>query len=388
MVTRSAIRTVVTLSFCASAYVVTPRTVWAQPAPLPAVPKYVSPHLRDSLDLIRTNLENRLQAYRSRKAAYDAKCSVIRKDDPTTISACNADHAAVMPEATALQRDKAGFIALIARLDSLNALNPRFAKVDPVARTEPPVPVIDEESQFYVNPIEWRDRQALRVRHAVYLNKKWSGEVLKAIRNLTPLPPTAALTNLSALSAGDVVLVAPVNVQHSVTEYVKGELISLGDYGVRAVTAFANGGLSSAANVQRSDISHSLTFIREVNGRMFFLDHDTKGTRVIDERQFLKDYGMREMLVARPQEIVDGRQLWEAAHNLGTKERGYGVTGDKVVCSQMCAIAVARATNTDYTAGNLGPIDVTPGDFYDKSGNVGKHFVVTRLKITPVDKSQ
>ena len=385
---RAPIRIVLALGFCASAYVAAPFVVFGQPAQLPSVPHYVPQKLRDSLELVRAGLESRVDAYRSRKSAYDAKCSLIRADDAVTINLCKAEYAAVIPEATALQQDRAGFRAFINRLDSLNAAASKIAKLDPAAPTEPPSPVIDEESQFYANPIEWYDRAALRVRHAVYLNKKWTGEALKAINSLTPLPPTAALTRLSALSAGDVLLVAPVNVQHSAAEYVKGELISLGDYGVRAITAFANGGLASATSVQRSDISHSLTFIREVNGHMLFLDHDTKGTRVIDDRQFLKEYGMREMMVARPQEIVDGRQLWEAAHDLGTKERGYGVTGDKVVCSQMCAIAVARATKTDYTAGNLGPIDVTPGDFYDKTGNVGKHFVVTRLKITPVDKTK
>lgn len=365
-----------------------PCIVRAQPAQLPSVPNYVGQELRDSLELIRARLESRIQAYRSRKSLYDARCSVIRADDTGTINSCKAEYAAVIPEATALQAERAGYIAFIGSLDSLSALNRRSAKVEPVAGTEPPSPVIDEESQFNRNRLEWYDRQSLRVRQAVNLNKKWTEDVLKAIIGLTPLPPTAALTGLSALSAGDVLLVAPVDVRHSATEYVKGELISLGDYGVRAVAAFANGGLANAANVQRSDISHSLTFIREVNGHRLFLDHDTKGTRVIDETQFLKDYGMREMFVARPQEVVDGRQLWEAALDLGTRQRGYGVTGDRVVCSQMCAIAVARATKTNYTAGNLGPIDVTPGDFYDKTGNVGKHFVVTRLRIAPVDTTK
>lgn len=369
---------------CVIASVLLPVEAEAQPNPLPLVPSYLSPRLRDSLVTVRAALDARLLAYRAKKAAYDSRCGgLIPAEATARIAACNAEYATVIPEATLLGKEKSGFVAFVAHLDSLNAANPRWAQVDPVAPNEPPSPVIDEESQYFANPIAWYDKQALSVRHAVYLNKKWTSEVLKAIKDLTAPPP---LTDLSALSAGDVLLVRPVSANHDVIEHVKGKAIALGDYELRAISAFANGGLLNAASVQYSDISHSLTFIREVNGHMLFLDHDTKGTRVIDETQFYRDYGVRDMLVARPQDVVDGRELWKAAHDLALNQRGYGVTGDKVVCSQMCAIAVARATKTEYTAGNLGPIDITPGDFYDKSGNAGKHFVVTRLNIAPADK--
>jgi tetratricopeptide (TPR) repeat protein len=95
---------------------VTPCTVRAQSAPLPAVPGYVSKKLRDSLEAVRTILEARLVAYRANKARYDAKCDVIRADDHVTIKACKDDLTAVSPMMNALAEDKADFIAFIAKL--------------------------------------------------------------------------------------------------------------------------------------------------------------------------------------------------------------------------------------------------------------------------------
>lgn len=353
----------------------------AQAAPLPTVPKYVTGALRDSLESVRTDLENRLAAYRSRKAAYDATCTLIPADQTQTITSCAREHAAELPKATALAKSKADYVLSISRLDSIGASNPGFAKVDRTAPVEPPSPVIDDETEFNKDPIEWRDRQELRVRHAVFLQKKLTAQILTALRGGTAVPPAAAVTQLSALSAGDVLLVAPAAIQYGVGEYVKGQAIALSDYALRAVSAFSSDGLSAAANVKPTQLSHALTFIREVNGRRFFLDHDLSGTHVIDEVQFARIYGSREMLVARPQAIVDGRELWKAASDLQRNQRGFGVGGDRVACSGMCTIAVGRATTTTYTGGNLGPIDTTPGDFYDKTGNVGKYFIVTRLEL-------
>ena len=340
----------------------------AQGKPLPQVPGYLPAVQRDSLQRAKDSLEARETRFALKEPGFTAQCGpgrILATDTPR-IAACRGELEKLQAEIAGIQKDKKDFVTRIATL------------------SEPPAPVIDEAAEFFQEPIGWYERQALRVRHAVFLNKKWTGEVLKAIDGLTPLPPTAKVTRLSALSPGDVLLIAPMPLQHDPKEYVKGELISFGDYGLRAITAFADGGLAKSSGVQRADISHQVTFVRNADGHMIFLDHDMKGTRIVDEVAFLKEYGAREMLVARPQDVVDGRMLWSAASILASKKTGgYGVTGTKVVCSELSGIAVARATGVDYSAGNIGPIDVTPGDFYDKRGNVGKHFVVTRLMITP-----
>jgi len=340
---------------------------------LPQIPGYLPIGLRDSLQREKDALDVRETQFALKEPAFTASCGPgrIPTTDAPGIAACGAELEKLQAEITAIQTDKRDFAKRVAAL------------------SEPPSPVIDEEAEFYREPIGWYDREALRVRHAVFLNKKWTAEILKAIDAVAPLSPTAKVTKLSALSPGDVLLIAPAHLQHDAKEYVKGELISFGDYGLRAITAFADGGLAKASEVQRADISHQVTFVRAADGHMSFLDHDSHGTRIVDEAAFLREYGAREMLVARPQEVVDGRMLWSAATILASKKTGgYGVTGTKVVCSELSGIAVARATGVNYSAGNIGPIDVTPGDFFDKHGNVGKHFVVTRLMITPVKEGK
>ena len=59
---------------------------------------------------------------------------------------------------------------------------------------------------------------------------------------------------------------------------------------------------------------------------------------------------------------------------------GYGLVGkDKAVCSETAALAVAKATGLPITSRRLGPVDVTPADFFDTEG-VGKYFIVSPLK--------
>lgn len=354
----------------------------AQANPLPAVPAQLSQRVRDSLEIVRANLTTRIDAYKARAIEFNAACAAVVPGS-SAAAACFAGRDAMGVTVASIKSDRASYVQGVAALVAAIPPPNTNAKVDRVAPVEPPSPVIDEEAEFYKDPIGWRDRQELRVRHAVFLQKKWTGEVLKAIKARTSIPSTT----LSTLSEGDVLLVAPIAHKLDPAEHLKGVAIAIGDYELRAISAFASGGLLAAAQVAPRQLSHSITFLREVNGRKLFLDHDLSGTHVIDEAGFLKEYGARQMLVARPQEIVDGRELWQAAREYALRQRGYGVTGGRVVCSDMCLMAVARATKVEYSGGNLGPIDVTPADFYDKRGNVGKHFVVSRLQIVPVPKT-
>ena len=55
------------------------------------------------------------------------------------------------------------------------------------------------------------------------------------------------------------------------------------------------------------------------------------------------------------------------------------MTPGRVVCSERAGIAVAKATGLDLQTRRLGPIDITPGDFFDAQ-SVGKYFVVSPLE--------
>lgn len=195
--------------------------------------------------------------------------------------------------------------------------------------------------------------------------------------------PPPAFIPLSGLNPGDVVLVAPASVQRDVAGAVSGGAIQAGDYLRRVATDFAEGGLSRAAATETQPASHALAFVGVVDGRMLFLNHNPgRPSEIVDYRQVLVEYGGRELFVARPQLPVDGRALWQAAQ----EHVDYGVVGDRVVCSERVGMALARATGASLTNDRLGPLDITPGDFLDRENNIGKHFVVTRLRITGVPK--
>lgn len=191
-------------------------------------------------------------------------------------------------------------------------------------------------------------------------------------------PP--AFVPLSGLKAGDVVLVAPVSEQIDAGGAVSGASIQALDYLTRVTSDLANGGLARAADTEARPASHALAFVGVVDGKMLFLNHNPgKPSRIVDYREVLVEYGAREMFVARPQAPVDGRALWAAAQ----EQTGYGLLGDRVLCSERVGVALARA-GVPLEGDRIGPVDITPGDFFDRENNVGKHFVVTRLRISGV----
>lgn len=191
-------------------------------------------------------------------------------------------------------------------------------------------------------------------------------------------PP--AFVPLSGLKPGDVVLVAPASEQIDGGGAVSARAIQAADYLTRVASDFANGGLAAAASTEAHPASHALAFVGVVDGRMLFLNHNPgRPSQIVDYREMLVEYGAREMFVARPQPPVDGRALWAAAQ----EQTGYGLVGDKVLCSERVGVALARA-GVPLNSDRIGPVDITPGDFFDRENNVGKHFVVTRLRISGV----
>lgn len=204
------------------------------------------------------------------------------------------------------------------------------------------------------------------------------GDRIAAEQAQSDAPP--AFVSLSGLKPGDVVLVAPASAQIDAAGATSARAIQAADYLTRVASDFANGGLAGAASTEARPASHALAFVGVVDGRMLFLNHNPgRPSQIVDYREVLVEYGTREMFVARPQAPVDGRALWAAAQ----EQTGYGLTGDRVLCSERVGVALARA-GVPLNSDRIGPVDITPGDFFDRENNVGKHFVVTRLRITGV----
>jgi Flp pilus assembly protein TadD len=213
-----------------------------------------------------------------------------------------------------------------------------------------------------------------KVKKAVDESTVWRAEVKAKLEKLA-LPASGMIEgSYSELKPGDVVLLEPND--------FKSQLIAVAD---QLYT-----GRILSWNVE-APASHAVTYLgQDARGRALYLNNTMgRGPHVIGQTEYEQEYGARPGYVARPQDVVNGRDLLEAAleavhANEGrVLDTGYGLIGKKDgVCSEAAGIAVVKATNGTSGAGvfgHLGPIDITPGDFFDTE-HIGKYFVVTRLR--------
>lgn len=343
-----------------------------------AVPQSLPTATRDSLNRRQAALQRRVDSLNAAANEFNVRCRSLSADDGPAIARCQS-------ELTQLRAVQAEInIAKLQFNEAVRVASERGLRI--VAPPSPTLsPVAGEQARLDQDPRAWYAAQHARVRAAVALNKRWTREVLAAIGELREPSPQYRLTKLADLTPGDILLVAPTDLSRATA----GDAVSYGilgvDYLVRAWTDLTGG-------QQMAPASHALTFVRNVNGTLLFLDHTHKGSRILDQRAFLREYGAREMYVARPQAVVDGRELWSAARSAALQRRSdYGLFGEKVVCSERAGLAVARATGTrlssDRSGLRFGQVDITPGDFFDTQGGVGKNFVVTRLRTPGVPRA-
>jgi len=229
-----------------------------------------------------------------------------------------------------------------------------------------------EEDEFNQMQEVWLRRQEDQIREAARQQRQWTEEVMAALESIeVPSPFLYRPKTMRDLRPGDILLVTP--------EGKLGRNIVRGDFLIRATSDLADGRIFKGAHSGKAPVSHALTFVKSVNGKLLFLDHTKEGSRILDEKELLRKYGHRGAFVARPQVLVDGRILWEAARTAALEKKSdFGLLGRNAVCSERAAWAVARATGLPLENGRLGPVDVTPGDFFDPEGT-GVYFLVSPL---------
>lgn len=213
----------------------------------------------------------------------------------------------------------------------------------------------------------WTVKAEALVRDAVARTRAWSDDVRTAIAALTIPSPSTRFSTLNNLEPGDVLLLAPSD--------ATGRIIVEADRFARTAESFATGDVMQAYATDRREVAHAVTVVKRVAGRMLILDHTLAGSRMLGERDFQRLYGGRSYYVARPRDAVDGRTLWSVARDAALQRKSdYGLFGDKAVCSERAAVCVARATGRPEPH-RLGPVDMTPADFFDREGR-GKYFVI------------
>lgn len=347
------------------------------------IPTELPPDVQERLRQREAALHRRLDEMDAARDQINSRCGG-GVTDPTTIERCRRDAREYGTAASEIEIGKINFNdEVIAAIRAHHARRPRRP---PPA---PPPATAGEAARLRDNPTEWLSERREAVREAVRRNRAWTDRITHLLEAPQPPGRRYEMTSLSDLSAGDILLVAPPNEQIDPSVATSNELIREVDYRYRVIIELAQGRLLDAATQERQPASHALTFLGSIHGVRMYLSEQPGGSRILDERAFLREYGARQMYVARPQAVVDGKRLWSAARNTAIRNpRDYGLFGDRAVCSERAGIVVARATGLNLDPDRPGPVDITPGDFFDAQGNVGKHFVITGLRITGVPQER
>ena len=231
--------------------------------------------------------------------------------------------------------------------------------------------VLQEQNDFEKLNAEWVKKQKQLIEQRIREPNKYASAISKSLKTNAPPP----WKTFNELQAGDVLL-------------MEGKGISSAD------NKLSNGHVASRA-------SHTVLYLKEVNGRKLFLDNQPgEGPRIISEDEFLRLYGQRGADVAKlaqPLNKKEGKALFSAAVDMAQKnnqklinkdtwfgkyllnDTNYGAWGDNnVVCSEADWAVINAAGRTIPNSDNklklfLG-LNFSPSDFYNSP-----YFLVTPL---------
>lgn len=206
---------------------------------------------------------------------------------------------------------------------------------------------------------------------------KWADGIYNSLKTTAPPLP---FKKFGELESGDVILFAPKS----------------GDLGGAAVADVSNFGQTS----QKSDASHTVTYLKEENGKKVFMDNfPGEGPKIIDEDELRTKYLERDAsvakLVGQPLNAEQATKLYETAKEMETKNIGkigqgnywdstnYGTIGkDNMVCSE-ASWALIKSTGRElplsksWISKSTG-VDFSPADFYEQT----QYFIVTPLSMS------
>ncbi len=242
-----------------------------------------------------------------------------------------------------------------------------------VAKTEPldgTTVALKEQEEFEKDTATWIGFQKKLFSERLKSPNKWASNLSESLASYVP-----PLDNkkFDELQPGDVLLIAPTTFDPSKV--------------VRWADRIASGSLESKA-------SHTVTFIKEVNGQKLFLDNQPfAGPIIISEKQLLEKYGHRNMDVAQfasfgvaqPLNDLEAEKLFKAAvkmqsDNLNAENSNYGAWGkNDLVCSEsswaLIQASGRKISGTDFGLKSGIGIDFSPADFYAQK----QYFLVTPL---------
>jgi hypothetical protein len=252
-----------------------------------------------------------------------------------------------------------------------------------------------EQAEFETMNAEWMRKQNDLISGRLAVPNRYAGELARSLREKAPPPPWKDYDKL-----------------------LPGDVLLLEGKGVAAADTFLSSGR------EPSKASHTVIFLKEVNGEKLYLDNQPEpvtidygkpfmgnqrygGPRIITEQEFFEEYGGRGTEVARlaqPLNEKEGKELFSAAVEMARKNRqevgknwlgspllgtNYGAWGKgNVVCSEADWMLLNQAmkerpdgaavpATTDVEKRALG-VDFSPADFRNSP-----YFLVTPLGKLP-----
>lgn len=297
---------------------------------------------------------------KQRQAAIDAELAAKQAAEQARLNALRvqAEHNKMMESYKTLDGSQN------LKIKSLDNKNLAFKTLD-----EPNV-VMAEQKKLELMDTAWINLQTELINDRK--ENKWANGVYNSISfNAPPLP----YKKFEELQSGDVILVAP--------DDMVGKVIRWGDQ-------IGTGSTESSA-------SHTITYLKEVNGQKLFMDNvPFQGPTIISEKQLLDNYGSKSMDVAQlskfgvaqPLSALEADKLFKAAvrmqsDNLNSGNSNYGIRGDnELVCSE-ASWALINSTGrkipgTDFGVKNSVGVDFSPADFYAMK----QYFLITPINMS------
>lgn len=351
---------------------------------IPLIPVEWPLHTYNSMNRQRDTLIKHINEYDKRAIAFNSRCGVpIPADNKTLIASCQQESDALDILSIAVDKEKDNFFYWFHDNEKIYA-----AYVASKAFQE------KEQEKFDQMNAEWKMEQKGLVQQRLQKPNAWSKGICDELqKNAPPLP----YKKFDELESGDVILLSP-NMENGLTiDNISGKVINLTD--------------KIASGTKTSTASHTVTYLKEENGKKFFLDNvPGEGPKIITEEAFLLKYGDRNAQVAQlsdygiaqPLNKEEANRLYNEAKKMEAKnieaknekegnffdKTNYGISKSNIVCSEASWVLLKSTGRTvpltkSWMAKAVG-IDFSPSDFYENT----QYFLITPLSLNKQEKAE
>ena len=325
---------------------------------------------------MRDTLLVHIGEYNKRVLDFNTRCTgVISPDNWTLIDYCTQESAAIEIQSGLVDKERDRFLFFFhdnERIYEAYLASKQFQD--------------KEQERFDQMNAEWKQAQKDLVLSRLQQPNPWARGIVSAMeKNEPPLP----YKKMDELQSGDVILFSPNPETELTLDKISGKLINMAD------RAASLSGTSTA--------SHTVTFLKEENGKKLFLDNTpAEGPHIITQEALLLKYGDRKTDVAQlgsggiaqPLTPKEAMMLLNAAREMERKnaeakvkkagnlfdKNNYGILKENLVCSEaswMLLKSTGRTMPLSRSWATLVGIDFSPSDFYQHT----QYFLVTPLEL-------